>query len=225
MQVANSTRNSLKPKTPSYVLKVTSPAESEKGREWLLSSCQSLPGLLSPNQVTGRCPLNSRLNQERKPPLPLKGGQKGTLFLLGKGGPTCSRAASSLPYLGQKPAGNRHFFLILFILIFSRQNSSSTLQTVLKICCVHNSKQFHGLFAKNKNIVQTFFFFFFPFFDSGLQTSTCSLFFKPLLEGDSAVWIWSRVGTASLAPVQQVSPLRRGRQGSGRQTRHTLKDS
>ena len=174
--------------------------------------------------MTGRCPLNSRLNQERKPPLPLKGGQKGTLFLPGKGGPTCSRAASSLPYLGQKPAGNRHFFLILFILIFSRQNSRSTLQTVLKICCVHNSKEFHGLFAKNKNIVQTYFFFF-PFFDPSLQISAGSLLFKPLLEADSAVWIWPGVGTASLAPAQQVSPLRRGRQGSWRQARHTLKGS
>ena len=218
VQVTNSTRNSLKPETPSCVLKVTSPAESEKGREWLLSWYQSLPGLLSPNQGTGRCPLNSGLNQERKPPLPGKEGQKGALFLLGKGGPSCSRAAPSPPQDTSLQA-----FLTLFILVFSRQNSSSTLQTVLKICCVHNSKQFHGLFAKNKTLFRlTFLISLLWLWSSDFYVP---FVFKPLLEGDGAVWIWSRVGTASLAPGEQGSPLHRGHQGSWRQTRHTLKDS
>lgn len=109
-------------------------------------------------RVTWKCPLTSGLNQKRN--TPKEGGEGRPSFFCERSGLPAGRDVSPLPLHGTVPAVDIDIFLILFILIFWRQNSSSRLLTVLKVCCVDNSKTISWTFCKK---TKTFFRLFFPF--------------------------------------------------------------
>lgn len=85
---------------------------------------------------------------------------------------------SPLPLHGTVPAVDIDIVLILFILIFWRQNSSNRLLTILKVCCVDNSKTISWTFCKKQKHFSDYFFL--SLFDSFwvLHSYILSVFFK-----------------------------------------------